>query len=171
MESISAERRATLIRSVRDLLKIELLDEYGMDRHLLDAWRAGNHEYVERSAREYAEFVEAQSAKGWTFRRVRVVSEPLSDYQRMAVATCGPSVKAGEQLRWLSRREVSVVPLPGNDCFVLDGNAVIFNVHDGEHGTIPEIQYSVDPEVVAFCRETVEGAWARAVPHFDYRPS
>jgi hypothetical protein len=171
MESISADRRRELVWSARDLLKIELLDEYGMNRNLLDAWRSGDLGTVERSAREYADVVATEIAKGWTFRRVRIVSEPLSDYQRMAVATCGPSVAAGEQLRWLPRREVSAMPLPGNDCFVLDGAAVVFNVHDGDHGSIPVIQYSSDPEVVAFCRDTVEAAWTRAVPHFDYHPA
>ena len=170
MELISAELRRELIFSARDLLKIELRDDYGMDAALLEAWRAGDRETVRRSAQEYAAEVASNVATGWSFRRVRVVSEPLSDYQQMALATCGPSVDAGEQLRWLPRRLASAVPLPGNDCFIVDGEVAIFNVLGGDN-RLAEIQLSRDGDIVKFCRDAFEAVWLLATTHHEYEPT
>lgn len=169
MELISAKRRRELIFDARNLQKIELRDDYGMDASLLNAWRAGDHDAVKHSALEYAADVAARAKGGWIFQRLRVVSEPLSEYQQMAVATSGPSVNAGEQLRWLPRKLVSALPLPGNDCFVVDNEVVIFNVLGGDN-QLAEIQLTRDEEVVSFCRNAFEVIWPLATPHHDYKP-
>ena len=50
---------------------------------------------------------------GRSVRRVRIVSEPLSDYQRWSYSIAYPMVEAGEDIRWVPRRLVSSVALPG----------------------------------------------------------
>ncbi|MBO0849668.1 MAG: hypothetical protein J2P20_09410, partial [Pseudonocardia sp.] len=80
---------------------------------------------------EYAKELAADLARGQVFRWVRVISEPLSEYQRMAVAFSGVAVDVGEDPRWLPRRLVSAVALPGNDAFVLDGETAMFNLIGG----------------------------------------
>jgi hypothetical protein len=112
--------------------------------------------------------VAAEVAAGRRIRRVRVVSEPLSEYQRMAVDISGPAVEAGEELRWLPRRLVSVLPLPGNDCFILD-DLVIFNVLGGADERA-EIQLHRDAGAVGFCRDAFEAAWDIATSHHEYKP-
>ncbi|MFI0409103.1 DUF6879 family protein [Actinomadura sp. 3N508] len=169
MELISAEQRKTLTRGAREVLKVELRDHYEVDAELLVAWRAGETEKLAASYESWRGVIEAETAKGWTFRRVRVVSEPLSDYQRMAVEWSGSAVDAGEELRWLPRRLVSAVALPGNDCFVIDGQGVIFNVLDADGSYCLEIQYSTDPDVVRYCRDAFAAAWALATPHHAFR--
>ncbi|MEV4383972.1 DUF6879 family protein, partial [Streptosporangium sp. NPDC049644] len=42
------------------------------------------------------------------------VSEPLSDYQRWSYSIAHQMVEAGEDIRWVPRRLVSSIPLPGN---------------------------------------------------------
>lgn len=168
MESISLQRRRELLDATRDLVKVELRDNYGMDGKNLRAWLSGDLAAVEASYAGWAESMAAMTARGETFRRVRVVSEPLSDYQQMAVRFSGLAVDAGEQLRWLPRRLVSAVPLPGNDAFVMDGAAAMFNVLNGNNDK-PQPQYSRDPEVVKFCINAFETAWELATPHHEYR--
>jgi hypothetical protein len=41
---------------------------------------------------------------GKSVRRARVVSEPLSDYQRWPYSIAGPMVAAGEDIRWVPRK-------------------------------------------------------------------
>ncbi|MCD0453080.1 hypothetical protein LO762_28430 [Actinocorallia sp. API 0066] len=164
MDSISVTRRAELVWGAREIDKLELLDRYPVDRELLDAWRAGDTATTERVTAVWRDKLAEQTAAGTRWRRVRVVSEPLSEYQRMAVAVALPD----EDLRWLPRRLVSAVALPGNDCFVLDGMAVVFNVHDGD-GARSDIQYSKDPVVATFCRAAFDRAWALALPTDEYR--
>lgn len=169
MELISAEQRSALIWSGHPLLKLELRDRYAFDDELFDAWRRGDKGAVTRSVEAWTEKVASELAAGHRIRRVRVVSEPLSEYQRMAVEISGPPVDAGEDLRWLPRRLVSSLPLPGNDCFVLD-DFVIFNVLGGNDENA-EIQLHREPDVVKFCREAFEAAWELATPHREFVPA
>jgi hypothetical protein len=169
MELISPEQRGVLLRDAQDVLKVELLDYYAADVELFLAWKAGNEAAVAASYERLREATKASAQAGYTFRRVRVISEPLSEYQQMALEWSGAAVEAGEGLRWLPRRLVSTVPLPGNDCFVLDGETVMFNVHGGD-GLISENQVSRDLDVVKFCRDAIENAWQMAFPHGEYQP-
>jgi hypothetical protein len=169
MESISVQRRRELITQTSDQLKLELRDSYRVDQEDLEAWRAGDYIALEASYGGWRDEVAAMAASGRTLRRVRVVSEPLSEYQQMAVRFSGAAVEAGEDLRWLPRRLTSTLALPGNDCFVLDGKLAMFNVLDGDNDRF-EIQLYDDVEVVRFCLQAFESAWALAVPHREFRP-
>ncbi|MGW6201500.1 DUF6879 family protein [Kribbella sp. NPDC055110] len=148
---------------------MELRDNYGVDQEDLDAWRAGDYAALEASYGGWRDEVAAMTAAGRTLRRVRVVSEPLSEYQQMAVRFSGAAVEAGEDLRWLPRRLTSTLALPGNDCFVLDGKLAMFNVLDGGNERF-EIQLYDEVEVVRFCLAAFESAWALAIPHREFRP-
>ncbi|KAB2342931.1 DUF6879 family protein [Actinomadura rudentiformis] len=107
MELISVEQRTALIWAGRPFLKLELRDSYAFDAGLFDAWRRGDRETISRSVDTWRDKVASEVAAGRRLRRVRVVSEPLSEYQRMAVDISGSAVDAGEELRWLPRRLVS----------------------------------------------------------------
>lgn len=169
MESISRERWAGLIDSARDIAKIELRDFYGSDSELFAAWRSRNLDAVASSYERWLEYFTAEYVKaGRSYRRVRVVSEPLSEYQTMALTYSGITVNAGEGLRWLPRRLTSVVAMPGNDCLLLDGEAVVFNVLDADASELVETQYSADPDEVRFCRDAFDAAWELAIPHHEY---
>lgn len=169
MELISAEQRTALIWAGRPFLKLELRDRYAVDDELFEAWRRGDQETVDQKVEAWRERVASEVAAGRRIRRVRVVSEPLSAYQRMAVDISGSAVEVGEELRWLPRRLVSSLPLPGNDCFVLD-DFVVFNVLGGNDERA-EIQLHRQPDTVKFCREAFEAAWDLATPHREYKPA
>ncbi|MFF4988054.1 DUF6879 family protein [Streptosporangium saharense] len=170
MESISVQRRGELVRASRDTRKLELHDYYGADKEDLKLFLAGDLDAVDASYRQWATKVAEKERDGRHLRRVRLISEPLSDYQRMSVRYSGMAVDAGEDLRWLPRRLASAVLLPGNDMFVLDGELALFNVLDG-NGERVDIQFTDDPVVVARCLEVFEAACAAAVPHHGYHPA
>ncbi|WP_433328800.1 DUF6879 family protein [Spirillospora sp. CA-294931] len=166
MELISAERRSELLRSARTILKVELRDNYDVDVETFNAWRAGQS--IEADVRIWGERAAARVAAGIVARRVKVVSEPLSDYHRFILEASKHVIDAGEEMRWLPRRRVSAVPLPGNDFFVLDGEIVIFNVFGGADQRA-EIQFTQDPEVVKLCSTAFDTAWTLATPYGEYR--
>ncbi len=64
-------------------------------------------------------------------RRARIVSEPLSDYQRWSYSIAHPMVAAGEDIRWIPRRIVSSVALPGNDFYLFDDQLIVFLTYAG----------------------------------------
>ncbi|WP_018655550.1 DUF6879 family protein [Actinomadura flavalba] len=166
MESISAKRRLEVLfgEPAQEVRKLELRDGYEVDRGLFEAWRAGDRAAVEKTMRGHRDARAERAARGFPFRRVRVVSEPLSEYQRMAVDIADPD----ERLRWLPRHRVSAVPLPGNDCLIRD-DLVVFNLIGGDDQQ-SDIQLSTDPDVVNFCNEAFERAWSLGTPNGEYEP-
>lgn len=169
MELISREQRSALLWAGRPFLKLELRDSYAIDDDLFAAWRRGDDQAVAESMAPWLKQVATEVAAGRRLRRVRVVSEPLSEYQRTLVDISHFGVDAGEELRWLPRRLVSGLPLPGNDCFVME-DLVMFNVHGGNDEQV-EIQLDRDPDLVEFCRNAFESAWDLATPHREFKPA
>jgi hypothetical protein len=67
------------------------------------------------------------TGRGVEVRRVRVVSEPVSDYIKFEHATTPSSIAAGEQIRWLPRHLATGLLFPANDFWVFDGRQAQFN--------------------------------------------
>jgi hypothetical protein len=163
MELISAERREQAIFEQPGLIrKLELRDHYEIDRELFEAWRAGDREFLERTRVANQADMRSLNADGFEYRRVRVVSEPLSEYQRMAVEIANPE----EKLRWLPRATASSIALPANDCLIRD-DVVVFNLIGGDNQSVG-MQLSVDPAIVRLCLDAFEQAWDLATPNGTY---
>lgn len=156
-----------MINSTRHYLKLELRDSYQIDHDLLTTWRHAPSTVLAGPALAWQNRVAGDLSAGRTWLRLRVVSEPLSEYHRFAYEFAGPGVDAGEQMRYLPRRLASAIPLPGNDCFVLDDHTAMFNVLDGDNNRV-DIQLTTDPDIVKFCRDTFGAAWALATPYNEY---
>lgn len=165
MALISAESRGELVfGQPGEVRKLELRDHYEIDRKLIDAWRTNDTEFLDRRTIANNADIEGLKEKGINYRRVRVVSEPLSEYQRMAVEIANPT----EQLRWLPRPEAVTIALPVNDCLIRD-DLVVFNLIGGNNESVG-MELSTDPEVVKLCVETFEQAWSLGRPNGTYAP-
>ncbi len=121
---------------------------------------------------DWAGTVRGAVARGVEFRRLRIVSEPVSDYIRWEHAVTVANIEAGESVRWLSRRscpEVTMVPF---DFWVFDGSTVLVNHFAGD-GSWPEpaAEIRTEPSLVKLVVESFEPAWSRAVPHDQYNPA
>ena len=108
--------------------------------------------------------------RGVKVRRVRVVSEPVTDYMRWEHAISYGNVEAGEELRWLPRRQASDLLLPGADLWMVDHRLVRYNFNAGDGTSLRQYEYVSDPRKVAQVVGSVEMIWERAIPHADYRP-
>lgn len=108
-------------------------------------------------------------AAGRTVQRARIVSEPLSDYQRWSYSIAAPMVDAGEDIRWIPRSRVSSVAIPGNDFYLLDDRLVIFLHYSGDGLGVDKV-VSTDPHDITLCRTAFDAVWKLAIPHRDYKP-
>jgi hypothetical protein len=154
----------------REVLHLEMRDSYGTEAEIpqLAKWKAGepdNFEWLQG----WCDTLRRGTAAGKTFRRALVVSEPLSEYQRWAYTTTQPLVDAGEDIRWVPRRRVSSIPLPGNDAYVIDGALVVWMHYSGS-GASTGIETSADRADISLCRSAFMAVWQLGVPHGDYRP-
>lgn len=83
--------------------------------------------------------------------------------------TPAANLAAGEDVRWLSRRQASDLAFPGNDFWLFD-ECVLFNHFSGD-GDLLDVEVTDETSVVSFCASSFETAWARAIDHADYRPA
>jgi hypothetical protein len=161
----------TLLRSFgRESVHLETRDAYGTVVELphMARWAAGEPDDLDW-LEDWCTTLRGHVAAGRSVRRARIVSEPLSEYQRWSFGIAAPMVEAGEDIRWVPRRLVSSIGLPGNDFYLFDDRLVVFLLYTGS-GLNAGMEKSTDPTVVALCRSAFDAVWPLAVPHRDYRP-
>jgi len=152
----------------REAAHLEMRDAYGTEVELphMARWAAGEPddlEWLQGWCGTLREHVEA----GRSVRRARVVSEPLSDYQRWSYSIALPMVEAGEDIRWVPRRVVSAVGLPGNDFYLFDDRLAVFLLYAGNGLGVGKVG-SADPAVLRLCRSAFEDVWKLSIPHREY---
>ncbi len=171
MTSITDEEfDSFLSRFQREALHLETRDTYGTAMELphLAKWAAGEAddlEWLQGWCSTLREHVRA----GRSVRRARIVSEPLSDYQRWSYSIAYPMVDAGEDIRWVPRRLVSSVALPGNDFYLFDDHLIVFLIY-AENGLATDRIMSTDPADIRLCRTAFEAVWKLSIAHSDYQP-
>jgi len=155
----------------RASLHLEMRDSYGTEVELpqMAKWAAGEPDDL-AWLQSWCDEVRAQVAAGKSYRRVHVVSEPLSDYHRWSHSVLHLQVDAGEDIRWAPRRLVSSIAFPGNDFWMLDNRLVIFHHYAG-NGKNVDFTTSTDPDDIELCRSAFEAVWPLAVPHNEYKPT
>ncbi len=151
-------------------LHLETRDAYGTAVELphMAKWAAGEPDDLGWLSGWCANLREGVKA-GKSVRRARIVSEPLSDYQRWSYSIAQPMVDAGEDIRWVPRRLLSTTLIPGNDFYLFDGRLVVFLTYTG-NGLAAGKFASAGAADIRLCRESFEAVWKLAIPHREYRP-
>ncbi|MCX4779250.1 DUF6879 family protein [Streptomyces sp. NBC_01264] len=156
-------------RCRRSAVHLELRDSYApTDRFA--AWQRGERiEWDDRASwwHPYDQLISDTVARGVAIRRVRVVSEPVSEYIRWEHYVTHANVTAGEQVRWLPRRRATDIPLPGNDFWLFDGTLLRVHHFSGD-GVVVEDEITDDPKTMKLCSSAFQEVWERAVPHHLY---
>jgi hypothetical protein len=169
MESISEGEFGELLTTFkRDAIHLEQRDAYGTEIELpyMARWAAGEPDDL-AWLNEWCESLREHVAAGRSVRRARIVSEPLSDYQRWSYSIAQPMVDAGEDIRWVPRRRVSSLALPGNDYYLFDDRLAVFLIYAGS-GLATDRLASTDPADLRLCRAAFEEVWKLSIPHRDY---
>jgi hypothetical protein len=169
--SISEAEFDRLLRGFeRDAIHLETRDAYGTAVELphMAKWAVGEPDDL-AWLDDWCGIVRAHVAAGRSVRRARIVSEPLSDYQRWSHSIAHPMVEAGEDIRWVPRRLVSFIGIPGNDFYLFDDRLVVFLTYAG-NGLSQDMIESSDPDVVDLCRSAFDAVWAFSIAHREYQP-
>jgi hypothetical protein len=154
----------------RETVHLETRDAYGTAVELpyMARWAAGEPDDLEW-LQGWCAMLRDHVKAGRCVRRARVVPEPLSDYQRWSYSIAYPMVEAGEDIRWVPRRLVSSVAIPGNDFYLFDDRLAVFLLYAGS-GLGAGMLSSSDPADLRLCRSAFEAVWKLSVPHCDYAP-
>jgi hypothetical protein len=111
-------------------------------------------------------------AAGKTITRVRVITEPLTDYLKYELACFESSVEAGEDIRILPGNLADGLHLPEYDFWLFDAGqpgaraAVSFY---GERGAWLRAEIVTEPGFVAACCRWRDAAMSRAIPFHAYQ--
>jgi hypothetical protein len=172
MRPASYEDLNELCRGITtSFLHLETRDAYGTEVELphLAAWRRGEPGDLGWLG-WWLEMLRGHVAAGRTCRRARVVSEPLSDYQRWTLSHAEAFVEAGEDIRYVPRTLLTGVPLPGSGDFYVFDDALVLFLHYAGNGTNTAFETTDDPTTVRICRDAFENVWDLTVPVHAYRP-
>jgi hypothetical protein len=145
-------------------------DDYSGTSSTFAAWLAGETFDRQGPDSEWRARIKPLVDRGVTVRRARIISEPVSDFIRYEYeVTPAANLAAGEAVRWVPRRRVSDVALPGNDFWLVD-DRVLFNHFSGD-GTWIDAELEARPAVAKLCETAFEVVWERGLDHADYRPT
>lgn len=152
----------------RSVVHLEMRDTYDTTDAAFIRWKEDSNTDYEWD--DWIELVGSAVARGVRFRRLRIVSEPVTDYIRWEHAISDGNIRAGEELRWLPRRQAFDLMLPGADFFMFDQRIVRYNFNAGDGHSLRQYEHVSDPRMVAQVVAAFEMAWERAIPHEDYHP-
>ena len=99
--------------------------------------------------------------------RVRVMEEPLTDYNRFMVYCARASVHHGEAISFLTRTAAAALDLPDHDFWVFDSARLVELRFTGDDRPLDH-DLITDPDLVARHEAWFERAFAAAVPWADY---
>jgi hypothetical protein len=153
-------------------IHLEMRDAYGVDGEAEDfaRWQDTGRRDNDPASDYWAPWVglvQRAVARGVAIRRARIVSEPVTDYIRYEHAGTPVNIAAGEQVRWLPRRQASDIALPGNDFWLIDHRLIRWNHFTGD-GASGGGEISEDPAAVELCASAFEQVWTRGTPHDEY---
>ncbi|WP_326551675.1 DUF6879 family protein [Micromonospora sp. NBC_01813] len=149
---------------------LEMRDAYSPHDPIYLDWKAGRKVDPIDHEREWYDLAVRTVARGVAIRRARIVSEPISDWIRHELETTPKlNLRAGEQVRWLPRRQASDLALPGNDFWLFDGKIVRFGFFSGDGNYVGD-EVVEDPDTVSRCCSAFEAVWERGIDHRDYDP-
>jgi hypothetical protein len=151
----------------RSAVHMEMRDAYDSEPEF-ERWKENGS--IEYDWARWIKMLAPHIERGVKFRRLRVISEPVSDYIRWEQAISYGNVEAGEELRWLPRSRAYDLVLPGADFWMFDQRRVRFGLQQGD-GSRGRYEFSSDPRVVRQIVASFEMAWERAIPHEEYRPA
>jgi hypothetical protein len=150
-------------------LRLETRESYGVpyEHEPLARYLAGKP--VDTSYTDaWSAYIRDLRAAGKMFRRVRVMSVPLSGYQRFGLAQAAVNDTAGEDVRYLDRASPTAAALPRYDYWVFDEQAVgVLEFDPGDD--LLGAHVVRDAAFVAQHLTWLRAAWPWAVPYRDFR--
>lgn len=169
----SAQRDELFDTFTRDAFHLELRDDYGspIEDTPYARWRRGEpDDFAWLDA--WTALMKRVTGSGRSVRRVRVVSEPHSEYVRWEHSLTRLNVEVGEDIRWLPRHrlpEDSDFPVGGNDWWLFDDRLLAVGHFDAE-GRVLGSELIEEPAIVAQCIRVRDQLWTAALPHIEYKP-
>jgi hypothetical protein len=146
--------------------RLEVRDRYNAPNEVesLRRFLAGEPEDLEDGGfQDWLDQVQAATAEGRRFSRVRVVSLPLTDYSRYGIAYAQFTNAAGDDIRYLTRDRARGIGLPDHDYWLFDSRKIA-RLHFDEEDHLLGVEVIEDPAAVV-----QHNYWRDAARHWAVR--
>lgn len=145
----------------------ECQGHYAVDQDELDQWLAGTPKAEDDSDRAWYAYIRSLAGRAIPFQRVRMLTDPLTDYLRWMLATTHRNIAAGEDIRWITQGEASELGMPDYDFYVFDDDRIAI-LHFDNAKILTGATIDDAPHVVDQHRRWRDLVWQHAVRHEDY---
>ncbi|MDQ0377971.1 DUF6879 family protein [Amycolatopsis thermophila] len=162
-----ADQLNDLFRSFRiSSWRWECQGDYAVDEAALRRWRNGQPDDPARKA-PWLAYIRDITSRGVRFERVRMLTEPLTEYLRWLLEQTQSNIDAGEDIRWITESQAHELRAPDYDFYLFDDERVAI-MRFGTDKLLADLEVSTDPAVVDEHRRYRDLVWPAAVRHADY---
>lgn len=116
--------------------------------------------------RPWLDEIQAATKSGKVFQRVRMLTEPLTEYLRWQMEVTPANLAAGEEISLVTQAAAARLGLPEHDFWIFD-HAKVAVLHYGPEGLIGA-EIVTEPATVARYEQWRKIACAEAVPYDDF---
>ncbi|WP_067476697.1 DUF6879 family protein [Nocardia amamiensis] len=159
----------------RRAFHLEVQDDHTVsnENEPMRRWRAGlpplDPDNYPPDWKRWEDITDAATARGVALQRVRVVTEPLTEYIQFLHAVTDRNQAHGEDIRWLPRHNVDPAEVTVDEWWLLDDDALAWTLFD-DSGDFRGFAITRDPVEVARAVGVRDQLWAKAIRHSDYVP-
>lgn len=146
----------------------ECQGHYAVDEVALGQWRAGTATRGDADDLAWRDYIHRLGRRGIPFERVRMLTDPLTEYLRWMLDTTDWNIESGEDIRWMEQATAAKLGMPSYDFYIFDDNRVAIFRFD-EAKVLLGVHVVDDADVVEQHQAWRAAAWARAIPHVEYR--
>lgn len=140
---------------------------YAVDMPEVQRWRQGLPSEETDDDRAWVDYIRNLKATGIPFQRVRMLTEPVTEYLQWMLATTDRNANAGEDIRWIKQNRTTNMGLPDYDFYIFDDNRVAilrFNIMK----ELTEVEVDDNLDAVRQHQAWRDLVWPMAIPHVDY---
>ncbi|WP_280261259.1 DUF6879 family protein [Nocardia wallacei] len=162
-----------LAMAQRRAFHLEVEDEHTVsnENEPMRRWRAGlpplDPDNYPPDWKRWEDLADVTTARGVALQRVRVITEPMTEYIRFLHAVTDRNQAHGEDIRWMPRHGVDASEITADEWWLLDEAALAWTLFD-EQGDFAGFAVTRDSVEVARAVEIRDALWAKAVPHDEY---
>jgi hypothetical protein len=141
---------------------------YSVDEAVLECWRDGNASRGNEADLAWRDYIQGLARRGIPFERVRMLTDPLTEYLEWMLDTTDWNIDSGEDIRWVDQATARQLRMPDYDYYIFDDNRVAIFRFD-EAKILLGVTVIDDADVLARHQAWRAAVWPHAIPHRQYR--
>lgn len=158
-----------LFQEHQSAFHLETEDSYGPtdENEQMQRFLAGEPIIYPEGWQSWDRFIQDITTAGKVVRRLRIVTEPHTDYTRFLLHHTDRNVEAGEDVRYLPRHLINETDYTTDDWWLFDNGPLAFTVFD-PGGEFVGGAVTTDSVIIDRCIKVRDNLWPLGIPFDTY---